>query len=533
MDHKTGTLIREKKQPKDGSEGIKASPTLLQKRETEAELFKAIANYTYDWESWIGPNGEVNWVNPAVERITGYSPEECLGMETYPLPLIHKKDIKLISRCMRKAAKGLSGNDIEFRILRKDHHIRWGAVSWQSITDNNNTPIGYRTSVRDITDRKIAEDELLSARLEAERANQAKSQFLAAASHDLRQPIQAIGMFASALRSAHGKHKQTKIITAIQDSVHATDELLNALLDISRLDSNTITPETEVFAIADILELAESEFTLPAQEKNLNLRTVQSSAIVKSDPILVERIIRNFISNALRYTPNGKILLGCRLKKKFLRVEVMDTGIGIALQDHKAIFEEFHQISNPERNRNHGLGLGLAIVKRIAKILSLNVGMESTEGKGSVFFIDLPLTKEKIKNPALSNYDNIDISGRFILYIDDDPMQLAAMQTVLLQANCDILTASSPEEAIEQLKISARIPDVLIADYRLRENITGTQAIRQICDFLKREIPAAILTGDTEPNRIAEAARSGIILLHKPLRVEVLKQTILSLILEL
>ncbi len=492
----------------------------------ENALFQAIANFTYDWETWVGLNGRPRWVNPAVERITGYSAAECLAMADYPLPLVHEQSRAMIAHCLRRAGEGHSGNDVEFMILRKDEQSRWGAVSWQTITDEAGLVLGYRTSVRDITERKQAEETMRTAQREAEHANQTKSRFLAAASHDLRQPIQAIGMFASALRNAPSGSEREDMISAIQDSVLATDDLLNALLDVSRLDAGVMKPQHRAFAIADILERAEAEFLPRAQANALELHVITSSAIVRSDQVLVGRIIRNLLSNAIRYTKQGRIVMGCRRAGNDLRVEIWDTGIGIANEDLSTIFEEFHQLDNPERDRDRGLGLGLAIVRRVSRLLSHRIDVRSSVGKGSVFSIALPLTTDKITTPGPTAHDDTDISGALVLYVDDDNTQLNAMRAVLGQWGCEICTVSSPDEAVQCVQEMQRLPDAIITDYRLRGNATGAEAIAMVRAATRTNIPAAILTGDTEPKRIAEAAKSGIRVLHKPLAPIFLKQAI-------
>lgn len=499
-------------------------------------LFQAIANFTYDWETWAGSDGVARWVNPAVERITGYSAAECLAMPDYPLRLVHEEDQDEIAALLRDAARGGSGNDVEFRIRHKDGQIAWGAVSWQTIADDGGRPLGYRTSVRDITKRKEVEEALKLAHREAERANLAKSRFLAAASHDLRQPIQAAAMFVAALKTSHSVERRTEIIESIQESLRATDDLLNALLDVSRLDAGVLQPRLRPFAIGDILERMELEFRGLAQEKRLRFRLVQSSATVYSDPLLVERMVGNLVSNALRYTETGSLVIGCRHRGDSLRLEVWDSGIGIAEDDLETIFEEFHQLGNPERDRTRGLGLGLAIVKRLSRLLGHRVTVRSRLGGGSVFAIELPLTAAKVerRDVAVVQAGGADLTGalagRFILAIDDDPVQLAAMQAVFAHWDCDSVTAASAADALDQLALRERRPDAIVADYRLRGGANGAAAIQTLQKALEAPIPAVILTGDTEPARLAEAAASGFEILHKPVRPELLHAKLCELL---
>jgi len=478
------------------------------------QLFQAIANYTYDWESWIGSDGRPRWINPAIERMTGYTVNECLDMPDYPLPLIYPEDRPAITACLRAAARGDSGNDVTFRIVRRDGEVRWAAVSWQTLFHNAGLPLGYRTSVRDITERKQAEDELRAAHADAQRANLAKSRFLAAASHDLRQPLQAVTMFVAALKARTRTPESLDIIDSVQASLRATNDLLDALLDISRLDAGVLQPKLRPVAVVDLLERIADQFAEPARDKGLRLHVFPTAAAVMSDPALLDRILTNLVSNAVRYTERGGVLLGCRQRGDRLRFEVWDTGIGIAAGELERIFEEFYQIGNPERDRTRGLGLGLAIVDRVARLLDYKVDVRSAPGRGSRFAVEVPVAEAAESERRASRADGI--AGVFLLAIDDEPVQRSAMEMLFRQWGCEVLTAGSAEEALAKLAWAARPLDVIIADYRLRDGVTGAQAISQIRRSLYRNVPGLILTGDTEPARLIEAKASGFDLLYKP-----------------
>ncbi len=485
----------------------------------QERLFEAIANYTYDWESWLGPDGRPRWINPAVERLTGYGVAECLAMADYPLPLIHPEDRAGIADHLRAAAAGQSGNDIAFRILRKDGQIRWAAVSWQTLYDEAGLSLGYRTSIRDITGRKQVEEALRCAHTEAERTSRAKSRFLAAASHDLRQPLQAINMFVAVLKASVEDADDADIIASIQESLRATDDLLDALLDVSRLDAGVLQPQLRNLAIADVVDRMEIEFASQARRKGIELRTVTSSAVVRTDPTLIERVLRNLVSNALRYTEHGRILIGCRRRGQALRVEVWDTGIGIPGDKIGAVFEEFYQLGNPERDRTRGLGLGLAIVDRVSRLLGYRVDVRSALGRGSMFAVEIPIDPTAaiaIDEPELDAPEPGALAGRLIVAIDDEPMQLRAMRHLFGRWGCEVVTGASPAEALTHLVDLQRMPDAIVADYRLRGTMTGLEAIRTLRSGLGRTIPGIILTGDTEPARLREAEASGFELLHKP-----------------
>jgi PAS domain S-box-containing protein len=493
-------------------------------------LFEAIANYTYDWESWLGPNGQPLWINPAVERMTGYRVAECLAMTDYPLPLIHEQDRDLIAQVMDRGERGQSGNDVAFRIRRKDGKVLWAAVSWQTLFDRAGRSLGFRTSVRDITERKSSEDALREAHAEAERANRAKSRFLAAASHDLRQPLQAAHLFAAALRIGLREPGDLELLGSIEDALKSANELLDALLDVSRLDAGVLAPQFRNFAVADLLEQIETEFSAAAREKRLTLRVLPSSVTVRTDPLLLGRILRNLVSNALRYTQRGRVLVGCRRAGDRLAIDVLDTGIGIAPDKIERIFEEFYQIGNPERDRTRGLGLGLAIVAGLAKLLDHPIQVRSEPGRGSVFRVLVPMAEPRIElvsppsSPATAAVARP--TGALLLAIDDDPEQLEAMNALFGRWGYQVLVAQSAPAALAKLEQAEREPSAIIADYRLRDGLTGADAIGHIRERLGRKVPGLILTGDTEPARIAEASASGFELLHKPIEAHRLQEAV-------
>lgn len=497
--------------------------------EKAERLFETIANYTYDWETWFSPEGRALWINPAVERMTGYSVAECLAMPDYPAPLVHEDDRAAIGRHLASAARGSSDNDVEFRIKRKDGSYGWGAVSWQPILDDDRHAMGYRTSVRDITVRKEAEEALTRAVSEAELANRAKSRFLAAASHDLRQPLQAISMFIGALSRQVESPQHHDIIDSIRGSLRATNELLDALLDISRLDAGVIVPHPEAFAVQDLLDQLETNYVGLAEQKGLQLRAVACSAFVRTDPLILGRIVRNLVANALRYTEQGRILIGCRRKGDRLSIDVWDTGIGISENHLEFIFEEFAQIGNPERDRTRGLGLGLAIVKRQAELLKIPIHARSVLGSGSMFGVDVPLARSEISVAVAEEAATAgDLDGLLIMAIDDEPMQLEAIRSFLAALRATVVTASNAKEAEAKLAAAGRPADAIIADYRLRGEETGVEAIKRLCEATAADTPGILLTGDTEPGRLREAESSGFSLLHKPIAPEQLVQKVLE-----
>jgi CheY-like chemotaxis protein/two-component sensor histidine kinase len=351
-------------------------------------------------------------------------------------------------------------------------------------------------------------------------ANQAKTRFLAAASHDLRQPMHALGMFISQLRDMISFPEARKIVDHAELSVSAMESLLNALLDISRLDAGILTPKFEDFPVAELLARMENSFGPSAREKGLSFRVMPCSAWVHSDPVLLERILMNLVSNAMRYTERGGIVIGCRRRGEKLRIEVWDSGIGIPKDKQHEIFQEFFQLANPERDRTKGLGLGLAIVERLVRLLNHRLELASTPGKGSVFAIEAPRVKNMLAADAAPAMPAVPgaLDNVFVLVVDDEAMVREGMRGLLAGWGCHVMAAASGEEALARLGEYERIPDLIISDYRLPDNETGIDAIRRIQASLPEEIPAVLISGDTAPERLAEAKASGYHLLHKPVQ---------------
>jgi len=356
-----------------------------------------------------------------------------------------------------------------------------------------------------------------SKRREAEQANRAKTRFLAAASHDLRQPMHALALFSDSLKETLEFEEQLTLHERMEESIHATHELLDSLLDISRLDAGIIRKQIRVVDLPQLLEGLADRFRPQAQALGLALETEFSPCRVRSDPVLLEDILHNLLSNALKYTLSGKVRLCCRREEKHALVEVADTGSGIPEPSRELIFEEFYQGGNPERDRSKGLGLGLPIVRRLCRLLGHELQLESREGIGSVFTLRLEATDAQAEAIEVWGLDGTDNMGLRILVIDDEPAILKGMQHLLQGWGCEVLVAESAEAAVGLLTGGRFHPQLIIADYRLREGRNGTEAIRMVqgvpgCE----DAQGMIITGDTAPERLREAESAGNTLLHKP-----------------
>ncbi len=361
---------------------------------------------------------------------------------------------------------------------------------------------------------------------EAERANLAKTRFLAAASHDLRQPMHAIGLFVGTLRAKIHYPAVRDIVDKIQASVVAMEALFADLLDISRLDAGTIVPNVKSFPIDELMQRIDHEYRPDAVDKGIDFRVVRSGARVKSDPVLLNRIVSNLISNALRYTNEGRVLLGCRRTGGGLRLEVRDTGIGIAAEHRDDIFQEFFQLQNAERDRSKGLGLGLSIVQRHAALLGHRVEVSSILGKGSCFSVSLPYGEAAREVEPLTNDDKAlraALAGTFTVVVDDEADVRAGMEALLTEWSCPVLSANSGSDAVTKLQRHERTPDLIVSDYQLQGNETGLDAIRSIRESLQQTVPAILITGDARPERLRDAKTHGLKLLIKPVEPSALQ----------
>jgi signal transduction histidine kinase/CheY-like chemotaxis protein len=357
-----------------------------------------------------------------------------------------------------------------------------------------------------------------SARLfrELKVANLAKSRFLAAASHDLRQPLHALGLFVAQLRARANAAERERLVDRIDAAVAAMNELFNALLDIAKLDAGVLAPDLTEFPIEHLLKRTESTFATAAREKGLRLRVLPSGAWVCSDFILLERILLNLVSNALRYASSGGVVIGCRRRAGLLRIEVCDSGPGIPEDQRQNIFAEFYQLVGPKRNRHGGLGLGLAIVERLCRLLDHPLELTSTLGRGSRFTVVVPLVAAPAKsiNAPLAPPIVLDATaGKLVVVIDDDEMVLAGMGGILKGWGCQVVTAAS---ALTGLTDHERRPDLIISDYRLADGKDGIEAIERLRSEFGAPIPAFLVSGDTSAERLRAVRARGYHLLHKP-----------------
>jgi signal transduction histidine kinase len=362
------------------------------------------------------------------------------------------------------------------------------------------------------------------AKMKAEAADTAKSKFLAAASHDLRQPMHALSIFSEILREEQDPQKMREVAGYIDASVKALGHLFDALLDISRLDAGVVPVQEADFPLDDLLARLHADFRPLAARKGLRMDYVPTRAVVRADPILLEQMLRNLLANAVRYTDRGAIVFGCRWRTGRVRIEVRDTGVGIPVEHLEAIFHEFVQINNPERDREKGLGLGLAIVRRLSILLDYPVEVKSRLSRGSVFSIELPVGRLERAAGAGGEGEPAGLGGLTgfgglrVLVIDDEAGVLHATGRLLAGWGCEPLLAESLGEAAAQLKRGVWSPQFVLCDYRLREGASGVDALDWLRIVHGERLPCILITGDIEAERLRAVRESGYTVLHKPVQ---------------
>jgi two-component system, sensor histidine kinase len=368
----------------------------------------------------------------------------------------------------------------------------------------------------DLLERARSESErALKAQQQAQEANAAKSRFLAAASHDLRQPLQAMSIFVHILadRAKNKDIPDATLLGNIQASCEGLENLMDSLLDLSRAEIGAVVPDIRDIRLQPVLQKLRREFAEQARAKGLRLRVANTRQTVKTDGALLMRILRNLISNAVRYTEHGGILVGCRRSGDLLRIEVRDSGVGISATQREEIFREFYQIGNPERDRRKGLGLGLAIVDGLARQLGHSINVQSEPDRGSTFSIELPPGKADTGERVTETNFTDHLRGQLIVVIDDEPMIRDAMSRLLTSWYCKVISGETADEVLDQL--GNDVPAAILADWRLREGRFGSLEALRIHAQFHRPIPTVLITGDTAPE---VGLDSGFSVIRKPIQ---------------
>jgi two-component system CheB/CheR fusion protein len=431
----------------------------------------------------------------------------------------------------------------EFQPIERDIESRSGACFVRRILpyrDTDNGVKGVVITFTDTTDQKHVGHALVAAKQEAEFATAAKSRFLAAASHDLRQPLQTLKLLQSLLMDTAEDAHQHRLTARIGETVAAMSGMLNALLDINQIESGQVQPHSVNFALNDLMERLGDEFNYHANEQGLSLHVVPCHRVIQSDPRLLEQMIRNLLANAFKYTKKGRILFGCRRHVGRLSIQIWDTGPGIPREQLQPIFEEFHQLDNPARERDRGQGLGLSIVRRLGSLLGHQIHVQSEFGKGSMFSIDVALAAiesagmgaPRVSYATDADDDEVRHTG-MILVVEDEPDLRELLGSILKSRGHQVALAADGIAALDSIAKSGVQPDLILTDHNLPQGINGLQLIVLLREKLGRDIPAIVLTGDISTRTSRDVALEHCTQLNKPAKLKEIVQAIQSLLTQL
>ncbi|WP_296059067.1 hybrid sensor histidine kinase/response regulator [uncultured Amphritea sp.] len=520
--------------------------------------------------AFLDTDRNFRFVNKAYARTFGLDRHNIAGVNSSTV--LSKEELEMRLPYVNKVLQG-ERQRFETELPSVDGKFRFAEVTYIPHTSETGEMLGYFTLYQDITERRKAEqllqetnenleqrvrerthtlsvvnkelrkentvralieDELRQAKFDADAANLGKTRFLAAASHDLLQPLNAARLFISALAQQKHSEETHQLVNNLDGSLKAAESLITTILDISKLDAGALEPNLSHFSMNGMFDNLSAEFTVLAEEKNLQFDFVKCCQVVHSDQQLLRRILQNFLSNAIRYTQQGKIMLGCRRQGRNLRIEVWDTGVGIPEDKLGEVFEEFRRINNPKHSQVNGLGLGLAITERIARMLHHPINVRSWPGKGSVFSVQVPLgDKNKAVKPRPEKRGWIrskGLEGIKVLVIDNEPKILEGMSALLQGWSCSVLTAVSTAEAKTKIIEQEFVPDIILADYHLDETRTGVMALKELGELWHHPVPAVVITADRTDEVKEEIAATNAEILHKPIKPAALRAIISKLI---
>ncbi|GGC07447.1 hypothetical protein GCM10011352_37170 [Marinobacterium zhoushanense] len=571
-----GTVLEVRGNPMPNGGYVNTYMDITQHKRTEEALRESEQNvriYTDNVPvliAYLDPDRNFLFVNKAYADAFGIDRHTIAGTPSHKI--LPKEEHEQRQHYIRKVLSG-ERQRFETRMPTRDNSVRYAEVTYIPHIGEYGDVLGYFTLYQDITERRNAEialqetnenleqrvrerthalsvvnkelrkentvralmeDELRQAKSDAEAANLGKTRFLAAASHDLLQPLNAARLFTSALAQQTHQPETNQLVENLDNALRAAEELITAILDISKLDAGALEPNFSHFALDALFQHLAAEFTAVAKEKGLNFHHVSCKRVVHSDQALLRRILQNFLSNAIRYTAKGKVLLGARHQGESLRLEVWDTGVGIPESKLGEVFEEFRRIDNPKHSEVKGLGLGLAITERIARMLGHHLSVRSWPGQGTVFSITVPLgdpaRAERPKPEQRGWIRSKGLNGVRVLVIDNEPKILEGMSALLQGWSCEVRTALSGTQAQEKTAGDSWVPDIVLADYHLGETETGLMALSQLAPSWDKPVPAIVITADRTDEVTNEIRESGAQLLNKPIKPAALRALINKMI---
>jgi len=463
-----------------------------------SELVRSVLDSAPDAMIIIDAGGTILFANRQVQPMFGYAPAEIVGARVEVLMperfrVKHTGHREGYGRNGRVRPMGMG---LELFGMRKNGTEFPVEISLSPMPQAKDVLVA--AAIRDVTERQQAQKALEEARRDADRANVAKSRFLATASHDLRQPLQTLGLLNGALRRMVQDPEFLEVLREQDQAIDAMSRLLNGLLDISKLESGAIRPEIAAFDVVALFDELRRDFAGLAASKGLRLSVDTPRVLLRSDATLVGQVLRNLLSNAIKYTERGSVELRCDTRTAQARIEVHDTGVGIAPDQVGLIFEEFYQIGVSPNSSRDGYGLGLSIVQRIVKLLNLRIQVHSAPGKGSVFAVEIPVAGDDGAHARLEDPPEMPKSGitaRRILLVEDEPGVRNAMRMLLRIEGFDVVPAATADEALERLKTESF--DLLVTDYHLESGRTGTEVISAARALNGPAFNAVLVTGDT------------------------------------
>jgi PAS domain S-box-containing protein len=475
-----------------------------------AEHFRAIADYTYDWETWVGPGGEVLWVNPAVERITGYSVAECMQLDNYPLELVHEGDRAGVADLLARARASESGNHFEFRVLRKDGGIRWAAISWQPLVSARGEHLGYRSSVRDIDERKQLESQLHEALRQAESASRAKSEFLANVSHELRTPLASVLGYAQLLQAAELAPPLAGYVSTLMEQGELLDHLVSDLLDYSSLQAGLLPLRSEPYRPSAVVEAVLRASQPMAAKKGLTLRLASVSAPERcvGDPVRISQVLGNLLTNAIKFTDQGgaDVSLESDGAELGYRVTVDDTGPGML--DDETLFLPFRQAESHAARNAGGVGLGLAISRQLCERMGGSLVSGRSPGGGARFVATFPACAQGRGASSIEHFTADDAPAPLdrtfserhpltVLVIDDMEPAREFLHAALLALGYDAALAASAKDGFRQ--VEARRFGLVLVDIQM-PGVDGWAAARGLRKRLGPEPYVVALTANALAN---------------------------------
>lgn len=492
-------------------------------REMTAELFRAIAEYTYDWETWVDVEGSTRWVNGAVTRITGYSVLECLSLPEFPLPLAHDDDRPILARVLADARAGGSGNDVEFRIRTKSGGERWVAVSWQCVRSSLQVSLGYRTSIRDIHERKQMEGELRRLRQHAEALAQTRSELLANVSHELRSPAHCIAGFAELLLQGPLADKQRRYANIIVDQCRSMQRQVEDLLSLTALEAGGVELLREAVDLPRLVDGLIESGQPGANARKLQLRAELdlSEPVVEADGLRLTQILRNLIDNAIKFTERGTITLRVSQVETTpprLCCEVIDTGAGMDEAQLETLLLPFRQGDASSSRRHGGVGLGLAIVQRMVRAMNGELSIRSQLGQGTHVTVSLPWIRAQLPGESIAPASQPLRPGRALVV--DDSAAARELLSALLES-CGFAAEEAHSAYVAAGMVAERSFDIVFLDYQMPDCDGADAALllrKRLTETSRRHVPIFFLTANVfvhEQLRDARSAVDGV--LAKPL----------------